>query len=73
MSRTHLTVRECRAQVVLRELQRTPVGRLEDIALLRALASWRPDVLGQAIADLVHDGLLADDATGRLVVGGEAT
>ena len=68
---TRLSLRAVRADALHRLLldERGRDARtLEDIPRLADLWSWPREQISVAIADLVHDGLLADDAHGNLVV-----
>jgi len=67
---TSLSVRACRAQIVLDALLADPsaVVVAEDIASLPRFSRWQPAILDAAIGDLVDAGLISDDATGQLRV-----
>jgi len=67
---TSLSIREARAQFVYEAIADDLVHALtfEDIATLPAIRNWRDDIRDQAVADLVEDGRLYDDAIGRLLI-----
>lgn len=67
---TRLSLRALRADALRRLLlsPRGQVATVADICRLPDLASWGDLVLEIAIGDLVADGLLADDAYGRINV-----
>jgi hypothetical protein len=66
--RASLSVREARADIVLEAILDAthPVHSLHDVAALPRVNGWDPRYLGHAIDDLVADGLLVEDAAGRL-------
>ena len=70
MSATRLNIRDVRADA-LHRLLLTPRGRVatvDDIPRLSDLFSWPSLQVQVAIADLVHDGRLAEDEHGQLIV-----
>lgn len=67
---TRLSLRAMRADA-LHRLLLTPRGRVataDEIPALTDLFSWPRLQIHLAIADLVHDGLLDEDAHGQLIV-----
>lgn len=64
---TRLSLRDLRSDALYKLLEspRGEVATLGDIFSLPDLAGWQREVLDVAIADLVADGLLADDEHGQ--------
>lgn len=67
---TRLNIRDLRSDA-LHRLLLSPRGRVatvEEVPRLSDLFSWPSLLVQVAIADLVHDGRLAEDEQGRLIV-----
>jgi hypothetical protein len=67
---TRLTLRDLRSDSLHRLLvsPRGQVSTVDEISGLADLGSWRRPHLEAAIADLVDQGLLDEDAHGQLIV-----
>jgi hypothetical protein len=69
---TQLSLRDVRAEALLRVLRARRVERVEDIPSLAELWTWPRHQISQAIDTLVADGRLDEDARGCLIVRRQA-